>query len=498
MMNRFSWTVVALASTVGFLLGLVGSSTGSRPSGSDAGLRGHQDRAPLVLSAGASAGPSGSGGVDFAAVAAKVNPAVVNVDAAVRSDARARTGLRWRRDFSEGADAPREGSGSGFLIDSSGYLLTNFHVVDGADRLTITLSDGRSFKAEVVGIDPAIDVALLKIPSAGQLPFVTLGDSDELRPGQWVCAIGNPLGYVHSVTVGVVSFLGRKLFDQSLDAYIQTDAAISLGNSGGPLIDGRGRVVGITTAVSSQAANIGFAIPIGQVVPILPQLRDPGRVARGYIGVGLTQVTPALRRALGLTVDRGALVQEVPTDTPADRAGLRTYDVIVSADDLAIRSDEELIRYISGRVPGTAARLGVVRQAERRTVHVKLAERPVPETARRRTEQATDARPASGREQGPLGLTVRDLDRATAMRQALPDTVQGVIVVDVDPAGPARLARLRPGHVILEINRRRVESAEAFQALMAALKPGDVVAALIYDKVTDQRVLVTIVSDPAS
>ena len=497
MMTRFSWAVVALAATVGFLLGLVASSTGVSPSGTDAGLRRHEDRAPLVVSSGGAAAGDSSG-IDFAAVAAKVNPAVVNVDAAVRGDVRGRTGLRWRRDLSDGADAPREGSGSGFLIDDSGYLLTNFHVVDGADRITITLSDGRSFTAEVIGIDPAIDIALLKIPAAGRLPFVTLGDSDQLRPGQWVCAIGNPLGYVHSVTVGVVSFLGRKLFDQSLDAYIQTDAAISLGNSGGPLIDAQGRVVGITTAVSSQAANIGFAIPIGQVVPILPQLRDPGRVSRGYIGVGLTQVTPSLQRALGLGVDRGALVQDVPGETPAERAGLRAYDVIVSADDQAIRTDEELIRYISGRMPGTPARLGIVRQDERRTVLVKLAERPLPESARQRAERATDARPASGRDQGPLGLIVRDLDRATAMRQGIPDSVQGVIVFDVDPAGPARLARVRPGHVILEINRRRVESADAFRAVVALLKPGDIVAALIYDRLSNQRLLVTIAADPAS
>ena len=150
----------------------------------------------------------------------------------------------------------------------------------------------------LVGVDPAIDVALLRIPVTGPLPVAPLGDSDTLRVGEWVCAIGNPLGYVHSVTVGVVSFLGRKLFDQSLDAYIQTDAAISFGNSGGPLINAAGRSSGITTAISAQASNIGFAIPISQVVAVLPQLREHGRVARGYIGVGLTDLTPALQRAL--------------------------------------------------------------------------------------------------------------------------------------------------------------------------------------------------------
>jgi len=394
--------------------------------------------------------------------------------------------------------SPVRESGSGFLIDPHGYLLTNFHVVDGADRVTVTLVDGRSFRADVVGVDPAIDVALLRIPGVEGLPTVVLGDSGTLRPGQWVCAIGNPLGYVHSVTVGVVSYLGRKLFDQSLDAYIQTDAAISLGNSGGPLIDAQGRVVGITTAVSAQAANIGFAVPIGQVLPVLDQLRERGRVSRGFIGVGLTTLTPAFRRALGVSVDSGALVQDVTTDTPAERSGLRSYDVIVSVDNIAVTTDEELIRHIAARTPGTTTTLGVVRDGVRQRVVVKLTERPLPESTQRRVATGSDARPASTRDQGPLGLTVRDLDRATAMRQSLPETLQGVVVVDVDPAGPARLARLRPGHLILEINRRPVTSAGAFQHALATLKPGEVAVLLVFDQLLDQRILVAIATDGGS
>jgi serine protease Do len=223
------------------------------------------------------------GPLDFAAVAARVNPAVVNVDAAVRADTRSRAGSRWQRDLADAPGAPREGSGSGFFIDSSGYLLTNFHVIDGADRLTVTLGDGRSFRAELVGVDPAIDIALLKIPATEHLPVAVLGNSDSLRPGQWVCAIGNPLGYVHSVTVGVISFLGRKLFDPSLDAYIQTDAAISLGNSGGPLIDAQGHVFGITTAISAQAANIGFANPHQPDHSRAGAAARARRVSRGFL-----------------------------------------------------------------------------------------------------------------------------------------------------------------------------------------------------------------------
>ena len=495
-MNRAAGALAALTGVVGFLIGLVMAAGGSRPAAPGTALKPHDSR-PLVVTAEAPTAVVTPGPLDFAAVAASVNPAVVNVDAAVRGDSRLRPGSRWQRDIADAPGAPREGSGSGFFIDSSGYLVTNFHVIDGADRLTVTLGDGRSFRAELIGVDPAIDIALLKIRATEHLPVAVLGNSDSLRPGQWVCAIGNPLGYVHSVTVGVISFLGRKLFDPSLDAYIQTDAAISLGNSGGPLIDAQGHVVGITTAISAQAANIGFAIPINQVIPILEQLRERGRVSRGSLGVGLTAMTPALRAALGVTAERGAVVQEVTPDTPAERAGLRAYDVIVSLDDVPVRTDDELIRAIAARLPGTVARLGFVRDAEARSLNVKLTERPVRETRHQAGSAVSDARPALSREQGLLGLTVRDLDAATAARQQLPDGLQGVVVVDVDPAGPARLARLRPGQLILEINRMRVASATAYQALVAALKPGRPVAILLFEPLTGQRLLLTVIPDSA-
>ncbi|HEX5217862.1 MAG TPA: trypsin-like peptidase domain-containing protein [Vicinamibacterales bacterium] len=433
------------------------------------------------------------GGVDFASVAARLNRAVVNVDTASRTpEDRVRFSGRYPRDD---GSAPREGSGSGFIIDPSGFILTNHHVVAGADRVTVTLTDGRAFRATVVGVDPAIDVALLKVQSREALPVAPIGSSEALRVGEWVCAIGNPLGvYVHSVTVGVVSYLGRKLFDPSLDAYIQTDAAISFGNSGGPLINARGEVVGITTAISAQASNIGFAIPIAQVMEILPQLREHGAVARGYIGIGLTDLTPALRSALRIGPERGALVQDVTPDTPAEDAGLRAYDVVVAADGRAIRSDEELIRYISGRQPGTLAALEVWRDGDRQTVQIKLRDRPIQETQRARPNASVDARPAS-QDDSPLGLRVRELDPATAAHLRIPDTIVGVLVSDVDPAGPARLAQVRTNHVILEINRQRITTVAAFRAAVAALKPGEAAAVLIYERNPSQRIIATIIPD---
>jgi serine protease Do len=499
--TREAGTTIGLTAAVSFLVGLV--AAGTRPPGPTTPMpvrpaptmSGSASTGSGAIAAPASsplAGPA-STGIDFASVAARVNAAVVNVDAAARG-----TSQRWRRDMGDDPNAPREGSGSGFIIDKSGLILTNYHVVEGADRITVTLGDGRSFKATVTGVDPAIDVAVLRIPAQGSLPVATLGNSDSLRVGEWVCAIGNPLGYVHSVTVGVVSFLGRKLFDQSLDAFIQTDAAISFGNSGGPLINAQGQVVGITTAVSAQASNIGFAIPISQVVSVLPQLEETGRVTRGYIGVGLTDLTPALHRALGIEPERGALVQDVSPDTPAERAGLRAYDVITRADDVAIHSDEDLIRHISGRSPGSLAALEVWRDGHSRQISLKLTERPLAETVRTRTNRLQSVHPVSGREQGPLGMTVRDLDRAAAQRQGIPETIDGVIVMDVDPAGPARLARIRAGHVVLEVNRKRVTTASEFQAIVNTLKPGEAAVVLVYDKISDQRLITAIVADPPS
>jgi len=194
--------------------------------------------------------------------------------------------------------------------------------------------------------------------------------------GEWVCAIGNPLGYEHTVTVGVVSYLGRKLFDMSLDNYIQTDAAINFGNSGGPLINARGEVIGINAAISSRASNIGFAVPINGAAAILPQLRARGRVSRGYMGVALRDVDQDLERSLKLTVNRGALVQDVTAGSPADRAGLRPYDIVTALDDHPIASDDQLIREVAARTPGSAAHLRFVRDGREQALTVKLAERP--------------------------------------------------------------------------------------------------------------------------
>jgi serine protease Do len=495
-MTRQTGALIGLSAVASFLLGLVAAGTRPPVSGATQAIPAPPAHArPLTITATTPADtpiPASGTPVDFAVVAERLNAAVVNVDTASRgAEGRPRFSRRYS---TTDPDAPREGSGSGFIIDASGFILTNHHVVAGADRVTVTLSDGRAFRADIVGSDPVIDVALLQVHADDPLPVAPLGDSEQLRVGEWVCAIGNPLGvYVHSVTVGVVSFLGRKLFDQTLDNYIQTDAAISVGNSGGPLINARGEVVGITTAISSQAANIGFAIPIGQVIDILPQLREYGTVTRGSIGVGLTNVTATVRDALSLGPDRGALVQDVSLDTPAARAGLRAYDVVVGVDGHVVTSDEELIRYIASQAPGTGVTLRIWREGGERSIAVRLAQRVVT-TRGRQPVTASDSRPAA--DWAPLGLRVRELDAEAIERLRLPADVAGVLVSEVDPAGPSRLANLRINQVILEINRQPIASVDQYRAQVSALAAGAPVALLVFDRATNQRVICTVIADP--
>ncbi len=490
-MRRFTILTVALASAVAFLVGLLLAGQFGTPVVTTA------PTPPPRVSSAAPAVPVGGGGTSFADVAERINAAVVNIDATSKGSALRDTQKFYRRpgDQPRNFDTPG-GAGSGFIIDRDGFILTNHHVIDSAERITVTLADGRTFRAAVVGTDPAIDVALLKISGGRGLPEAPIGNSDELRVGEWVCAIGNPLGYVHSVTVGVVSFIGRKLFDASLDDYIQTDAAINFGNSGGPLINSRGEVIGINSAVSSRTSSIGFAVPINQAVSILPQLKANGRVSRGYMGVLLTDVTPALQRALGLQVSRGALVQDVTAGSPAERAGLRVYDVIVDVEGRDIASNDDLIRDISARQPGSVARVQLLRDGRRLTMPVRLTERPQSGRPAEGTAETLPggrgARPPSGEPETPLGITVKDVDRALLGRVDLPASVQGVIVTRVDPTGAAFSAQVRSGFVIIEINRRPVRSVADYQRIVGAAKAGDVLAMLYYDPTVGQRAVLTV------
>jgi serine protease Do len=492
MSRRFALVTVLLVASGSFLVGLLvaGSHT------------------PAPADSKTSRMPAAAGGrtaaavtlVNFADIAERINPSVVNIDATSLTTGSEEGGTvdkngyvhPWESPHDRDIATPRRGTGAGLIIEPDGHILTNDHVIERADRIIVKLSDGRSLKAHVVGSDPDTDIALIKVDGAGPLPAAPLGDSSSLRVGEWVCAIGNPLAYEHTVTVGVVSFVGRKLFDLSLDNYIQTDAAINFGNSGGPLINARGEVIGINSAISAKASNIGFAVPIDQAREVIPQLKQYGRVARGYIGVALKDVDPDLQASLHLTSSHGALVQDVTEGSPGGRAGLRAYDLITAVEGRPVSTNDELIRLVAAIAPGTNVRLDVVRDGHPVGVLVKLAERPG------RLQDSRDngsERPSSDREpEGApsLGVAVRELDRADLTELGLPQSMHGVVISRVEPLSPASDASLSRGQLILEVNRRPVASATEFRRLVAGAHAGDVLTFYLYLPDQAQRALRTV------
>ena len=480
MTRRFIAVTIGLAATVSFLVGLIVAGTMTPAPAISA------PEPRLARTRVARASATASVMTSFADIAERLNPAVVNIDATMTGAAAARRrydsslpgGPDDRRQPAPDRDAPRRGSGTGFIIDPAGYILTNHHVIADSSRISVRLTDGRTLRARRIGSDPDTDIALIKVESPRPLPHAALGDSDELRVGEWVLAIGNPLAYEHTVTVGVISYIGRKLFDSSLDRYIQTDAAINFGNSGGPLINSRGEVIGINAAISSRAANIGFAVPINQATAILPQLREHGQVSRGFIGVRLKQVDPDLQRSLALRASSGALVEHVEPGTPAERADLRTYDVIVAVDGRQIAAHDDLIQIIAARKPGTVATLQIVRGSRTMNVPVKLAERRL---RAENVEPATEESQPPRRRELPLGMAVREIDAELRQHLDLPSGTHGVVVARVDPVGAAFEADIQRGHVLLEINRQPVRSVDDFKRLVSAAKSGDVLTLYIYN-----------------
>ena len=493
-------TTASLAAVIGVLIGLLLSMPRPAETSAAADTASRTSAASDAVPAAEPAMPASGGpptSINFADIAARMNPAVVNIDATARArrarrlveEGGRRGGTADPFDLGRRGDAPRRGTGTGFLIDAEGHVLTNHHVIEGAERLTVKLADGRSLRADVIGSDPDTDIALIRVAGPGPFPHAILGDSSKLRVGEWVCAIGNPLAYEHTVTVGVVSFLGRKLFDPSLDNYIQTDAAISFGNSGGPLINSRGQVIGINSAVSRQASNIGFAVPINQARAVIPQLKKLGRVERGYIGVTLRDVDPDLQASLRLARADGALVQDVTPGSPGARIGLRPYDVIVSVDGAPVRTHDRLIREIAERQPGSSARLEYVRDGRAQTVTVKLAERP-----KQPTDRVTEAAERSTQRTGPgeLGLSLIEIDDSNAHRFDIPAGMTGLMVQRVEPLSVAYDGGIERGSIILEINRQPVNSIVGFRRIVGAARPGDVLAVYLFEPELDQRAIRTV------
>ncbi len=399
----------------------------------------------------------------FADVVAQVNPAVVHVDVIDEGPGSAEDVVD-----APVQDLPRRGEGSGFIVDPEGYILTNHHLVPGAGRIRVRLADRRELPARLVGSDPSTDLALLKLDARG-LPTVRLGDSDRLRVGDWVCAIGNPLEFDHTVTVGVVSSLGRKIWNKSFDAYIQTDAAINPGNSGGPLVNRHGEAIGISAAVSSDAQGIGFAVPINVARAVLGQLRDRGKVERGYLGIELQELDPDLARMIGLADANGALVLDVQAGEPAAKAGLKRWDVIKSVSGEPIEDGDGLVRRISALPPGTEVQLGVVRDGKPINLKARLDVRGADEEAQ--SEPAALPAGSGARKGDALGLAVANLPLVTRQELHLPVDRVGVVVRDVLGADPG-VDDIEEGDLVVEINRRPTPDVAAYRRVLASLEPG--------------------------
>jgi serine protease Do len=361
--------------------------------------------------------------------------------------------------------------GSGFVVDKEGHILTNRHVVEEADQISVTLSNGKRYDAKLVGKDARTDIALLKVEAREPLTVLELGNSDDLEVGEWVMAIGNPFGLGgNSVTVGVVSFKGRDLtlgVRQTSVDMIQTDAAINPGNSGGPLLNTRGQVIGINTMIitngaAAQSAGVGFSVPINVAKEILPQLREKGKVTRGYLGVNIQPVTEDLAKSLGLKEAQGAIISDLKAGGPADKAGLKPEDVIVTADGRAIRDSGDLSRYIASRAPGALVKLEVLHDGATKQVTVTLGTFP---------DEPGESESAAARK-GRLGMSLRDLTPALAERLDLPRGTKGALVWEVEAGETAENAGLQRGDVVVSVNGTAVASVDDFEAAIEEARKG--------------------------
>ncbi len=418
---------------------------------------------------------------DFVGLVKRIGPSVVNISTTQAS----RPGLGmpgpfggdhpfnefWERFF--GGQIPRgpqrqRGLGSGFIIDPEGIIVTNHHVVDGAEKIVVRLSDGKDFDAKVLGSDEKTDIAILKIDGVRGLTPAMLGDSDRLEVGEWVMAIGNPFGLDSTVTTGIVSAKGRHIGAGPYDSFIQTDASINPGNSGGPLVNLRGEVIGINTAIFSQSGGnigIGFAIPSNLARDLIPQLRDKGRVVRGYLGVTIQKVTDDIAATMGLQDARGALVAEVAAGGPAERSGIRTGDIIVQFNGNDIKDSADLPLEVARVAPGESVQVKILRDLKATNIVVKIGE-------------MKDEEVLAESSQGDFGMTVQPVTPALAESLGL-EKPEGLLVSAIKPGSSAAEAGLRRGDVIMQINRRPVRDLADFKREISQSENGKSILFLI-------------------
>ena len=436
----------------------------------------------------------------FADVAARVMPAVVSIRSTeiVKMSDRRRNGTgidpfefffpeprdpNNQRRFGNGQDDSGDderrqtSGGSGFIVSGDGYILTNNHVIESATKVEVHFgadengNGGRTLPAKIIGRDPATDLALLKIDVDQELPWIRLGDSERIRKGDWAIAIGHPFTFENTLTVGVISAKGRALGlsreTQSFENFIQTDAAINFGNSGGPLLNIAGEVIGINTAIRGGGAQgIGFATPINTAKTLLPQLKQ-GKVTRGYLGMTITDVNEETREAFNLPEARGALVQAVEEGKPADKAGIRHGDVVVEIDGKPIRNNRELIDTISYLPVGSDVKITVIRDGKRQVLTAKTAERPL-ESASNEEEESSVVEPVRDK----LGMSVQNITTDARRTYNIPDSVRGVVVTDVKNVSAAGEANMIEGDVISEVQSQRVSNVDEFRAAVEKVRSG--------------------------
>lgn len=481
-----SLTALVLAAVV-FGMILAGSLDFTRAAAADpSGAAG----APATAPAAAARAP-GAGLPSFADIAERAMPAVVSIRSTdiIRPDQKKGGMDRFfgdgtpfhpffgpdrRQGSGDDEEEQQQSGGTGFLIESNGLVLTNNHVIDGAEKVEVTVGEVDVYKAKVVGRDPATDLALLKIDGPKPFPTIALGDSDGIRVGEWVMAIGDPLQFDKTVTVGVVSGKGRapglSNATRSFENLIQTDAAINFGNSGGPLVNVAGEVIGINTAISRFAQNIGFAVPINVAKRLLPQLKE-GKVVRGFLGIQIGPIDADMQESLGLKSRDGALVQSVEKGMPADKAGIRHEDVIVRVDQTPVKSNRDLIDYVSGKRPGTKVTITYIRGGQEKTTVATLE-------TRREEGEAAEPEPAGDEHKEKIGITVEEISTALRRNYNIAKDVEGVVLTHVKNVSAAADAGLREGDVVQEVNGKAVTTVEGFRAELK--KAGDARFARFY------------------
>ncbi len=471
--NKFRRVFIALA-MVGLMMGFgYGVSKAVKTS----------DTAPSSVAKGTDAPIMVPG--NFSELAEKVRDGVVNIQTTKTLKGGGRVfrhffgGPSGGRDpFEEffgpgsGGDGPSEGFqqkslGSGFIIDHEGYIVTNNHVVENADEIKVKLADGKEFEAKVIGRDSKTDLALIKIKGSADLRPLAMGNSDDLKVGSWVVAVGSPFGLEQTVTAGIVSAKGRTIGAGPYDNFIQTDASINPGNSGGPLINTRGEVIGINTAIIASGQGIGFAIPVNMAKNVVPQLKDKGKVTRGWLGVGIQEVTPELAQSFNIKDKQGALVAEVFKDSPAERAGIEQGDVIVEFDGKQIKESKDLPQAVAATPVGKSVAIKISRSGKVISKELKVGEME---------EKTTEvAKAPTGKK---LGIGVQNVTPDIAQALGLKEA-SGVVVTQVEPGSPADNAGIQRGDVIREVDRKPVKDVRGLMDEIGKAKDKESILLLV-------------------